>query len=203
MNKQSNALSERFPFQAPNNGGGVEFPRYKLTHPTIAGGDVGDIYASNSGNTKNVSISRINTDLRGMGMGQKLYGGTIRSAFEDYAKGAGPRYFASDANGLTSNMAVNMYERLKTKGYPFKTPLMQRLTDGDNLSPVMTKIKEFIGRSPKYKLDLARMGNFYDDGAKLLANRPSPSMLSGVTNAGSSILNVLKSVIGRKMKLKL
>jgi hypothetical protein len=203
MNKQSNALSERFSFLAPRNGGLVDYPEYKLNDPYNHGINAGKVYAANNGNIKNVTISRVNNNLRGMGMGQKLYGSTIRSAFEDYARGAGPRYFASDANGSTSNMAVNMYERLKNKGYPFKTPLMQRLPLGDNVSPIISKIKEMLSSGPRYKLDLARMGNFYDDGAKLLANRPSPSMLSGVTNAGSSVLNVIKSIIGRKMKLKL
>lgn len=95
------------------------------------------------------TFSFIPTPLRGMGMGRKMYGRSIRSAFEDYTQNKGPRFFVSDPRGETSEEAARVWESLRKRNYP--------VMDWLQLTRKMPENRSQFG------LDLEDMRGFYKD----------------------------------------
>lgn len=94
----------------------------------------------------NIGHAEIIPKLQGLGLGRKMYGSTIRKAFEDYRQTGANRYFTSDSTGGTSDKAVNMWESLKRRGWPIQT------------NPGFTPKSEAV-----YGIDLEQAKNFFKD----------------------------------------
>lgn len=87
----------------------------------------------------------------GKGLGLKMYGRTIREAYESMLQG-GPKKFTSDASGSTQDAASHVWQALQRRGYPVTE---STLTTG-----------------PKFTVDLEQLRGFYKDLPKQAALRP-------------------------------
>lgn len=100
---------------------------------------------------RSINNSNIAPELRGFGVGRKLYGTHIRDSYNKYVGGEPVRYITSDNTGSTSSAATNVWEALKRRFYP----IIERATASPDM---LTKMKD-----SKYMIDLEQMKNFYKD----------------------------------------
>lgn len=121
------------------------------------------------GNVLRVKSSVVPPELRGQGRGVNLYQNSILSALGNYQKGQGPRFFASDTLGSTSDQARHVWEALRRRGYPIRVnrpPQYQEYLRMQQ-NPAVTRRgaqrtlrgvqRQFPGMS-EYSVDLGRMG---------------------------------------------
>lgn len=123
-----------------------------------------------------VTYSRLPENVQGMGLGRKMYGGSIRKAFQDFSQGNGPRFFTSDYKGSTSEPASRVWDSLRRAGYP----VMDNKALGSSLR----------GTDAMHGIDLSKMRSFYGDGAK-------PPVLKGVANSVMNGIVAMASKIRR------
>ena len=100
---------------------------------------------------RSINNSNIAPELRGFGVGRKLYGTHIRDSYNKYVGGEPVRYITSDSTGSTSSAATNVWEALKRRFYP----IIERATASPDM---LTRMKD-----SKYMIDLEQMKNFYKD----------------------------------------
>lgn len=109
-------------------------------------GTIGGLTTFLGSDAKHVISSSVPAYVEGMGLGRKLYGGEIRRSYLDYLKG-GPRHFASDNTGATSEKATFLWQSLKRRGYPVaELPIHDR---------------------NRFTIDLEDMKRFYKDASHL------------------------------------
>jgi len=99
------------------------------------------------------TYSTLPKDIRGFGIGRKMYGKAIRDAYMDYKNKGGHQYVTSDTWGVTSPSAEKVWKSLLKRGYPVE----------ENSSGVTGWQWPELDSSAKFKIDLNKMHNFYKD----------------------------------------
>jgi len=173
ITKNARALAKRIKWVKGEVGGVVSHALADAPqglHPTDPYGRLQLWKASPDSNTTSVQFATIPEHLRGLGVGRKMYGGAIRDAYTAYKKERGPRYFTSDASGLTSDDAQNLWKSLQRRGY----------TVEGGVTPITSNLPS----RAMFGIDLDKMHDFYKDAIPPALTPTAPnSWLSNFINS--------------------
>jgi len=130
----------------PNNFGSNKYVSSIATGVMEAKGKRDPVYG-----VTNISGAFLPESLRGIGIGRKLYGAHIRSAYEEYSKNPLKRFFGN-SNTSTSGDAHRVWDSLARRGYP-----VEKIEDFPD------EIRTMGVPSSKFFIDLKNMKGFYKD----------------------------------------